>query len=519
MPSQKQAKKKRQELRRVDRDMFEDVRLKLEGSGLPDELQNMVNPKRTGAPRQLPMSVLLAAVILVFRAAGTATLADTHRLLVTGLDRDFQVELGIRDEAEGAHDEGGALTYRQVQYLFRQIVLRADPKQTDELIERSRRKNFLTRLQTVYARIMIPDGTSKNVPMRAADSTPVFAWHHESSGYDPDATFGYRTKTRSDRRSRFYGYKALTYCQATERPYVEGFSVRPANEGEGPANTDLATALAGMLAAEGLKIGPVAVDLGFSGLRPENFHEPMRRLGAEPVMDYTNQDRGVVMLLGALVTDGRPSCPCLPTDLHRPKRPPRVALGKEPPATAPQRKKDRYARDRKALDDALAAIERRRDYLAGHVKGKGYGDGDVWRCPALEGKVRCTRRGDSLDLPDDRPLFEPGDDVEFGAFCQNDSIELPADAQPKLRQVHTWMDEKWRAKYRLRTHAEGAFGDLKNQRTEKIGRGWIRVSGLVALTIMLWGAICHRNLRVSRRGDENDGKDYGYRDMPRRQPG
>lgn len=79
--------------------------------------------------------------------------------------------------------------------------------------------------------------------------------------------------------------QALTYCQATDRPYVEGFSVRPANEGEGAANTELATALANMLAAEGLKIGPVAVDMGFSGLRPENFHEPMRRLGAEPVMD------------------------------------------------------------------------------------------------------------------------------------------------------------------------------------------------------------------------------------------
>jgi len=518
MPSQKQAKKKRQKLRRVDRYMFEDVRLRLEKSGLPDELQNMVNPTRTGAPRQMSMSVLLTAVILVFRSAGTATLADIHRLLVTGLDRELQADLGIRDEAEGAHDEGGALTYRQVQYLFHQIVLRADPKGTDELIERSRRRNFLDRLQTVYARVMIPEGTSKDVPLRAADSTPIFAWHHKSSGYDPDATYGHRTKTQSDRRKNFYGFKALTYCRATDRPYVEGFNVRPANEGEGEANTQLATALAEMLAAEGLKIGPVAVDMGFSGLRPENFHEPMRALGAEPVMDYTKKDRGVVMLLGALVTDGRPYCPCLPKELEKPNRPPRVVLGKEPPATASQRKKDRYARDRKALDDALAAIERRRDYLAGHVKGRGYGDGDVWRCPALEGKVRCTRREDSLDLPDDRPKFEPGDDVEYGELCKQDFIVLPADAQPKLRQVHTWMDTKWRAKYRLRTHAEGVFGDLKNLRTEKIGRGWIRVAGLVALTIMLWGAICHRNFRVSRRGHHDDGKDYGFRDMPRQPP-
>jgi hypothetical protein len=406
-----------------------------------------------------------------------------------------------------------------VQYLFHQIVLRTDPKGTDDLIERSRRKNFLTRLQTVYARVLIPEGTSKDVPMRAADSTPVRAWHHASSEVDPEATWGHRTKTQSDRRKNFYGFRVLTYCHATDRPYVEGFSVRPANEGEGPANIELVTALADMLAAEGLKIGPVAVDMGFSGLRPENFHEPMRQLGAEPVMDYTKNDRGVVMLLGALITDGRPYCPCLPKELEKPNRPPRVALGKEPPAKARQRKKDRYARDRKALDDALAAIERRRDYLAGHVKGRGYGDGDVWRCPALEGKVRCTRREDSLDLPDDRLYLDPGDDVEYGELCKQDFIVLSADVQPKLRQVHTWMDRKWRAKYRLRTHAEGVFGDLKNKRTEKIGRGWIRVAGLVATTFMVWAAICHRNLRVSRRGQDDDGKDYGYRDMPRRPPG
>jgi hypothetical protein len=35
---------------------------------------------------------------------------------------------------------------------------------------------------------------------------------------------------------------------------------------------------------------------------------------------------------------------------------------------------------------------------------------------------------------------------------------------------------------------------------------------------MLWGAICHRNFRVSRRGHHDDGRDYVFRDMPRQPP-
>ncbi|WP_188079150.1 hypothetical protein [Actinotalea subterranea] len=494
--------------------MFKDVLAKLEQSGLPDELQAMLNPHQTGAPRQVSVAVFLTALILVFRFTGSATLADLHRYLTTGLDRHLQVELGTRKSLHGRDDACGALTYRQVQYLFRQIVRRIDPKESNEVFERTRRRRFLMRLQTEYAQVLIPKDDLADVRARAVDSTPVHAWNLAWSGRDCDASTGHRTLTDSDAREFFFGFRALTYCIAGERPYVEAFYLRPANEGEIEANLDLTTALADLLKKDGRTLGYVLADRGFSELQEHNWVEPMRGLGAEPVFDYRKSDRGVVMILGALVTDGRPHCPCLPKELELPARPPRVGLGAPPGDKARQKRRDQYESDRTALEEAKKLIEQRQDYMGGHVAGNGYGHGDAWRCPALEGKVRCTRRPDSMFLPDDgRPTLRPGDDIEMGEFCTEESIVLRADVQPKLRQKFTWMGRMWRFWYRKRTYAEGVFGNLKNRRTESITRGWIRVAGLTATTLMLWAATNHYNLRIATR-DADDG-DYGFVDLPR----
>ena len=108
--------------RRVDASIFKEVMQKLEQSGLPGELQQKLNPLETGAPRQATVAVYLTALILVFRFAGTATLADIHRFLTTGVDRHLQVELSIRGKPFGRDDAEGVLSYRQVQYFFRLIL-------------------------------------------------------------------------------------------------------------------------------------------------------------------------------------------------------------------------------------------------------------------------------------------------------------------------------------------------------------------------------------------------------------
>jgi hypothetical protein len=509
VPSRKTASN----VRRVDRYMFKEVMGKLDASGLPDELQDMVNPHHTGTPRRIAMTVLLTALILVFRWKGTATLAAVHDFLTTGLDRELQAELNIRDVPWGRHDDLGVLSYRQVQYLFKQIVRRVDPEAVEEGFERARRRNFLTRLQTEFARILIPEkDRTAVVEARAVDSTPIFGWFLSSSGVDEDSAWGERTKTDSDRREWFFGFRALTYCHATERPFVEAFSVRPGNKGEGPANTELATALASMLKKEGLELGKVLADRGFSELAVENWVAPMRNLGAELVFDYRAIDRGVVMILGALVSDGAPHCPCTPKELQQVQRPPRIGLGHPPGPRAEQRRKDQYKTDRENLEKAIALVERRDQYLGTHLSGSGYGF-DVWQCPALAGKIRCKRRPDSLYLPDDRPYLDPGPEIEYGEFCKDASITLEPDVQPKLRQRFLWMSTRWRSWYRRRSYAEGVFGNIKNPATEAIGRGWIQLAGTIATTIMLWAAVSHYNYRIAT-GDLDEG-DYGFVDLPR----
>jgi hypothetical protein len=510
MPSVKQRRKKR----RVDRWLFKEVMAKLERSGLPDEIEAKLNPHETGAPRQVTSAVFLTALILVFGAGGTATLTRVHQFLIAAVDRNFQVELGIRAVPYGPTEDEGALSYRQVQYWFHQVLVPFDPSKSDELFERKRRRDFLKRLETEWTQILIPAAAFAGVPARAVDSTPIEAWYFPWSHWDKEATTGHRTLTGSDKRALFYGYRALTYCHATETPYIEAFNVRPANEGEAAANLELTTALAEVLARDGRSLGIVLADRGFSELQVENWVMPMRALGAEPVFDYKDVDRGVVMLLGALITDGRPHCPCMPEELRVPARPPRIGLGPKPGEKAADRRRAQWEKDHAALEAAKAVIRERADYLGTHVAGNGYGEGDVYRCPALDGKVRCTRRPDSQFLPNDgRPDLHPDDSVEYGQFCREDAIALPPEAQAKLRQRYIWMGPRWRFWYRKRTYAEGVFGNLKNQQTGSVTRGGIHVAGLMATTLMLWAAANHYNLRIAMPPREQT--DWGFVDLPR----
>ncbi len=97
---------------------------------------------------------------------------------------------------------------------------------------------------------------------------------------------------------------------------------------------------------------------------------------------------------------------------------------------------------------------------------------------------------DLLDL-------EPGQ--EPPRCCTQDSfrITLP-ESVAKLNQLHYWGSSEWYRVYGRRTYVEGAFGNMKNPRTENLRRGVIQKNGLVWAQLVVTLVAVSYNVRMIR---------------------
>lgn len=189
---------------------------------------------------------------------------------------------------------------------------------------------------------------------------------------------------------------------------------------------------------------------------------------------------------GIAMIDGTPHCPSIPATLVHIKRPARLSTPDGQPDPE--------------LDEFRNQIEQRGRYAMRRTQGwatkKRSGTRvERYECPAEAGQMRCPLKPASMAYPDDVPLnMNPPDAAIAPAACRQRTIELPEEAQGKLRQRNRWGTDEWITEYNRRTYVEGTFGVLRNPALRGLTRGLFCVIGIAKVTLWLAALVAATNM-------------------------
>jgi hypothetical protein len=137
--------------------------------------------------------------------------------------------------------------------------------------------------------------------------------------------------------------------------------------------------------ADGIPLGDLLADSGYSHRVPADWAVPLRQAGAALIQDLHPSDRGPQGTShGAVVANGNLYCPQTPPAL--------LLLGPLPPGARPEQTT--------AHDQQTAELARHK--LGTHTASDADGYHRV-TCPAVAGKIRCPLRPQSMTLDRDRP--------------------------------------------------------------------------------------------------------------------
>ncbi len=456
-----------------------------------------------GRPRQLPARTVILGVMLAFEQGRPAQLSAAHRAL-SALPFADQVVLGFAVvDAEGEYH---LATYRQFSDAFSVMCTSIDPTPVPSfkgVEENDRRSHLEAARASVQAEArqralhQVTDAlveASVGEPYKSASTSLAIDWtDHETwsrprakddpqPANDPDASFGHAKRNAPGAKDcLFFGY----YAQVATMVRDEGGDVVPELVRriafEAP-RLDPAAVMARTLvrtAEEGIGLGDVLGDCGYSHRDPVNFANPLRRAGARLVMDLHPNDRGPQGTYeGAVLCNGQLYCPATPAAL----------LGLGPLHRGAS--KDETA----SFDAACAELAR---YKLSPVTSP---DGDGYQrvcCPAVAGKLRCPLKPASMAASADRPsvLSPPGPNLE--ACCRQQTITVPPQVNDKTRQAHDYPSAAHRVSYARRTAAERTYASMTDPSTGGVRRGWCRLFGLAKNTFMYALAVVVRNVRIA----------------------
>jgi hypothetical protein len=405
-----------------------------------------------------------------------AHLTRVHAAL-TSLPEADQARLGVTTSWKtGRHQ----LTYRQVEHTFRLITAALAKDQPDGAPAQALQATCDQLLEAA-----IPAEHARNSAALAADWTDIESWSRppragSTECADPEARWGHRNSNLPGPKGEmFFGYylSAVTMAPEETGPAVPELARRMTLCS---CALDPARALVPVLEkmpADGIPLGDIIADSGYSHRVPGHWATPLRRAGASLVQDLHPHDRGPQGThQGAVACNGSLYCPATPKPL--------LHLGPLPPGASSQQT---AARDQQAAELA-------RHKLGRHTADDADGYHRV-TCPAVTGKIRCPLRPESMTLDRDRPeiLLAP---EHPPACCTQQTITVGPDVAAKTRQKHDYPSPAWRRSYARRTAAERSFSTIKDPATTNIARGWCRLTGLTA--VMLWTAclLSARNQRI-----------------------
>jgi hypothetical protein len=297
---------------------------------------------------------------------------------------------------------------------------------------------------------------------------------------DREASWGHRNTNHPANNEVFYGYclQTVTAVRDEHGPEVPELARRmhlASCEHDPPAQI---VPVIQRMAASGIHLGDLLVDSGYSYRQPTTFALPLRRLGAQLIMDLHPNDRGPHGThQGAICANGNLYCPATPTTLLELSPLPRGAT----------------AEQTEAHDTLCQELSR---YKLSPLTGY---DPDGYRrviCPATQGKLRCPHRPKSITLAHDRPTI-PNPPHPPPACCTQKTITVPPHVNAKTAQKHDYPSRAHRRSYHRRTAAERTFATLTDRATNDLSRGWCRLMGLTPTALFIATALIARNIRIA----------------------
>jgi hypothetical protein len=459
----------------------------LDATKFDQRLAEMVEQvrRRPGRPCEISVRAFVVA-LLVLGFDGREHLIRVVRLL-NSLDRKTLKRLGVTRTTP--------VTRRQVENMNRIVILALEVKAQREGKSKWEMLDELSDLLLpATAHVGVVDTTSI-----AVDGTSIASWGTRRKGKrsgsngkriptDPDARW--RAKGENSWRRPVFGYEVTG---AVTVPEIDGPNVplamlsmrfRPANT----TPTLMALATVNAVAKHQGRLGDVLIDLEYTKrVDGADFLLPIRALGGEPVFDLMPNQRGARgTVRGAVIVDGQPFSPSLPRSLY---------LIPVPPVNAT--KEDRVDYQRKIAIRAQYALQ---------THGSRKRDGQqVYACPAAVGKVTCplmtprrpVKRGTL-------PVFYNPAVAVAGTVCANAYTTFPATDLP-LSQRELYGSKDWFFSYSRRNRVEGFFGNTKNEASENLRRGSIRVRTGMKTGFLVLMILAATNLRLAMRWDVNGG--------------
>jgi hypothetical protein len=437
--------------------------------------------------RQLSVRTLLLGMMLTLADGRPAHLTRVRQALVS-LPEDEQRRLGVlTDWGNGPH----LLTYRQAEYTFGLITAALGKDQPD-----GRPPPELQRICDGLLEASVPAGFKTASSSLAVDWSDLESFSRPpprgtSDCAGPEASWGHRRNNLLHEEDElFYGYylsAAITVPDEHGLP-VPGLARRmtlsSCRHDPVPAFTGVLTAMP----ADGIPLGDVLADSGYSHRIPQHWASPLRTAGAALIQDLHPHDRGPKGTHhGAIIANGNLYCP----------KTPRTLLELAPLARA-------ATAEQAAQHDAKTAEAAR--YKLGRLTSDDEDGCHRVACPAAAGKVRCPLRPASMTLPRNRPeILTPPEQPQ--ACCAQQTITIAPDVLAKTAQKHDYPSAAWRRSYSRRSGAERGFATAKDPASNDIARGWCRLMGLTPLMLFTTTLLAVRNQRIiaawTARQEEN----------------
>lgn len=344
------------------------------------------------------------------------------------------------------------------------------------------------------------DGSAVSTWARQNRATPRRPWLHP----DPDAAWNAKPSWgRHGHTSGWFGYwlHGLVRVGEVGGPdtpcLVERIDLTPANSDSRVAGVGVLTRMvADHEAADDdagvphRPRGDVLADRAYTAetRRADDWIWPLWALGFTSVHELTEHQLGHRRRTstGAIIIDGQP---------HSPRLPEHLRSLTPPPVGSP----------RAVIDAYQQHIAQRRPYALHGVGGRN--DDGSWdfgcRAMALLGQLRCDLKPRSMALPHTRPstdpsVYRPANLARLPKVCGQEKARVAREELP-FWQPQMYGSADWYASYSRRNRIEGIFGNLKNDATQDISRGNIRVMGLAKTALMTLMSVIATNLRLLDR--------------------
>jgi hypothetical protein len=337
----------------------------------------------------------------------------------------------------------------------------------------------------------VPDieswGTDKNIFIYDAAGKYVGIVRHNT---DPDAHW--RKKGDHDYKKPYFGYDLTTAVTVREEngPDVpratKAVRFRPALYNP----RQMALACVGEVAKKQGCLGDVIIDREFTASNHgRDFLLPVRAMGGEPVFDLKQNQIGAKGTShGAILIDGRPYSPSTPKTLWTIQRPMPSRAYKPTPSD---------------IATYQSRIKVREMYaLVPHGARQANGV-QVYQCPASAGKMLCplmaSNKKSKVGL---LPAANPPKVAPLNSVCDAKFRSFSAEELP-LAQRHIYGSREWSDSYARRSEVERSYGNVKDQASESIRRGQIRVRGLFKMGLLVSFALASANVRLAASYSRN----------------